>query len=51
MTNNGQFTVLRYKCFQYTFHIATEIMMVKTSWKKWKIGSKWNTFTQTEKGN
>jgi len=31
MTDNGQFTVLRYKCVQYKFYTATEIMMVITN--------------------
>jgi hypothetical protein len=37
MTDNGRFSVLRYKCFQYKFYTATEIMMVITNWKKRKI--------------
>jgi hypothetical protein len=34
MTDNGQFTVLRYKCVQYKFYTTTEIMMVITNLKK-----------------
>jgi len=30
---------------------ATEIMTLIKILKKLKIGSKWNTFTETEKGN
>jgi hypothetical protein len=34
VTDNGQFTVLRYMCVQYKFYTATEIMMVMTNKKK-----------------
>jgi len=45
MTDNGQFTVLRYNCVKYKFFTATEIVMVITILKKnEKIGSKWSTF-------
>jgi len=36
MIDNGQFTVLRYKCVQYKFLTATEIMTVITILKEMK---------------
>jgi len=34
MTDDGQFTVLSYKCVKYKFFTATEIMMVIPIFKK-----------------
>jgi len=34
MTDNGQFTLLRYKCVQYKYYTATEIMMLITNLEK-----------------
>jgi len=45
LTDNSQFTVLRYNCVKYKFYTVTEIMIVLTNFIKRKIGSKLNTFT------
>jgi len=40
LTDNGQFTVLRYNYVKYKFYTVTEIMIVITNLKKRKIDSK-----------
>jgi len=37
LTDNGQFTVLRYNCVKYKFYTATEIMIVITNLKNEKL--------------